>query len=50
MTECKECNGEGEVADIFCGWNCGMCGSCIEDVKCDECDGTGKVESEDDDD
>ena len=46
--DCKECSGEGILLVGPTCWqpasNC--CGGCYDEHKCDNCNGTGKIEAE----
>lgn len=49
IIECPECRGEGEVwedTSHSCNYQPWQecCGGCGDYVKCDECDGTGEIE------
>jgi len=51
---CENCEGEGTI-DVFAGWSCmksidNCCGGCYDTIECDECNGSGEVEADDDDD
>lgn len=48
--ECSQCEGSGELVSRVCGHISGECPCRVEVVRCQECDGTGEVQEEDDED
>ena len=49
--KCSDCNGVGTVEELKCyDYSSNCCGSCFVTVMCDDCQGTGNVYSEFDED
>ena len=46
--KCINCDGEGAVEVMNChNYSNECCGGCFKDVMCDDCQGTGNIYSED---
>tara|TARA_R110001632_G_scaffold101845_1_gene209778 strand:- start:373 stop:522 length:150 start_codon:yes stop_codon:yes gene_type:complete len=48
MRECKDCYGEGKVEVMNChNQSSECCGGCYKEIECEECNGSGEVDHED---
>jgi hypothetical protein len=49
--KCPNCEGDGTVEVMNChDYSNECCGGCYKEIMCDDCQGTGNVYSEDDED